>query len=729
MNRGYLNSFEQTILYVLIFFILQEWLKPIMELTGTGYFSMFSLFIALCLGLSLFNLPFIAVWASKLIFTGWFIERVYNRGKLTVMEFFKTEITVNFEAITNAHWGSVTDSFRTFLFFVLIWMLVYLIHHWITVRMSIFYFLVMTVFFIATLDTLSDYNGEIAIVKVLLIGLLMTSLLFVKRFVLKRSILIDWQKILKYMIPIVLFIGFTGVVALMLPKAAPQWPDPVGYFENFGNGTSMGNGSGIGSSQKVGYGDNDEHLGGAFIADDTVVFEVNTLQKQYWRVETKDTYTSKGWFNSSKGAYTLTLSQSSEIEHSINVGAMENAEVATITNLSSHAFLLQPYGLINFDASKNSMDSAELQINALTEKMHLKEQSMTQSPMVYDVNFSEPSYSFIDLKATPVGGESLVDARYLDLPDSLPQRVKDLAQEITIRRSSAYDKARAIESYFSRNGFSYQTQDVAVPGEGQDYVDQFLFDTRAGYCDNFSTSMVVMLRAVDIPARWVKGFVTGDIVETYEGGRSLYEISNNEAHSWVEAYIEGIGWMPFEPTIGYSNPAEIDYNIQEDAGEDLLPEQVKDPLEGDKEQPKEQTPEEKVTPVVGKESGILKWLKIILPILGAILVIAALLAYSLRKKWLPKYYIQQNRKQGTTRKNYVISYDRLLKQLTSYGLKRAKGQTLQAYAARVDNHFGTDDMSKLTSAYERLIYSENFDETEYDKMTEIWEYLINRAIG
>ena len=94
-----------------------------------------------------------------------------------------------------------------------------------------------------------------------------------------------------------------------------------------------------------------------------------------------------------------------------------------------------------------------------------------------------------------------------------------------------------------------------------------------------------------------------------------------------------------------------------------------------------------------------------------------------------KYYIQQNRKQGTTRKNYVISYDRLLKQLTSYGLKRAKGQTLQAYAARVDNHFGTDDMSKLTSAYERLIYSENFDETEYDKMTEIWEYLINRAIG
>ncbi len=701
-----------------------------MELTGTGYFWLFSLFIALCLAVKLFDLPFIAVWASKLLFIGWFIESVYNRTELTVMEFFKTEITVNYEAITNSQWGLMTDGFRTFLFFVLIWMLVYLIHHWVTVRMSIFYFLVITVFFIAMLDTLSDYNGEIAIVKVLLIGLLVMSLLFVKRFVLKRSILVDWQKILRYMIPIVLFIGFAGVVALMLPKAAPQWPDPVGYFENFGNGTSMGNGSGIGSSKKVGYGDNDEHLGGAFIADDTVVFEVNTLRKQYWRVETKDTYTSKGWFNSSKGAHTATYPQSLEIEHSINVGAAEDAEIATITNLSKHAFLLQPYGLINFDASKNSMDNAEIQVDALTEKMYLENQLMTQSPIFYDVNFSEPSYSFTDLKAAPVEGNTMVESRYLDLPDTLPQRVRDLAEEITTTRSSVYDKARAIENYFSNNGFRYQTQDVAVPGNDQDYVDQFLFDTKAGYCDNFSTSMVVMLRAVDIPARWVKGFVTGDIIETYEGGRSLYEISNNEAHSWVEAYIEGIGWVPFEPTIGYSNPADIDYDLSGDTENDeLLQEEEEDPLEADKEEPKEQILEEQPTPVVGKESGILKWLKIILPTLIAILAIVALLAYSLRKKWLPKYYIQQNRKQGATRKNYVMSYERLLKQLASDGLKRAQGQTLQAYAARVDAHFGTDDMSKLTSAYERLVYSKNFDETEYEEMKESWEYLINRSIG
>ena len=85
----------------------------------------------------------------------------------------------------------------------------------------------------------------------------------------------------------------------------------------------------------------------------------------------------------------------------------------------------------------------------------------------------------------------------------------------------------------------------------EDYVDQFLFDTKRGYCDNFSTSMVVMLRSIDIPARWVKGFAPGEYQLDDEGER-VYQITNNEAHSWVEAYMPGIGWMPFEPTIGFS---------------------------------------------------------------------------------------------------------------------------------------------------------------------------------
>lgn len=78
----------------------------------------------------------------------------------------------------SGNFGQVSDAFRTVLFLALIWMLIYLIHHWITVHHNIFYFFVLTVFFIATLDTFSEYNGKLAIIKVIVLGLIMTGVLF-----------------------------------------------------------------------------------------------------------------------------------------------------------------------------------------------------------------------------------------------------------------------------------------------------------------------------------------------------------------------------------------------------------------------------------------------------------------------------------------------------------------------------------------------------------------------
>lgn len=97
--------------------------------------------------------------------------------------------------------------------------------------------------------------------------------------------------------------------------------------------------------------------------------------------------------------------------------------------------------------------------------------------------------------------------RYTQLPDNLPERVRELALQITSGKKTWFEKAKAIEDYFhSSPEFIYDQQDVAIPGEGDDYVDQFLFETRRGYCDNFSSSMTVLLRTLGIPARWVKGY-------------------------------------------------------------------------------------------------------------------------------------------------------------------------------------------------------------------------------
>jgi len=95
-----------------------------------------------------------------------------------------------------------------------------------------------------------------------------------------------------------------------------------------------------------------------------------------------------------------------------------------------------------------------------------------------------------------------------------------------------------------------------------------LFEMKAGYCDYYSTAMVVMARSIGLPARWVKGYVSGQsatqaVMEQFvpdeaivTDGPDLYTVRNSDAHSWVEIYFQGFGWVPFEPTPGFTLPLE-----------------------------------------------------------------------------------------------------------------------------------------------------------------------------
>ncbi|MEZ0396065.1 MAG: transglutaminase domain-containing protein [Anaerolineales bacterium] len=131
--------------------------------------------------------------------------------------------------------------------------------------------------------------------------------------------------------------------------------------------------------------------------------------------------------------------------------------------------------------------------------------------------------------------------RYLQLPDNLPARVRDLAFEITAGQPTPYDQAAAIEAYLRR--FPYNL-DVPAPPLGRDAVDFFLFDLQEGYCDYYAASMVVLARSVGIPARLVIGYSRG----FYEEGNRRFVVRENHAHAWVEVYFPHIGWIEFEPT-------------------------------------------------------------------------------------------------------------------------------------------------------------------------------------
>ena len=129
---------------------------------------------------------------------------------------------------------------------------------------------------------------------------------------------------------------------------------------------------------------------------------------------------------------------------------------------------------------------------------------------------------------------------YLKLPP-LSERVQELAKNIISTDVNSYDKANSIKRYLINN-MNYTI--TLEKGASEFPLDDFLFDNKAGHCEYFATAMVVLLREVGIPARIVNGFLDG---EWNQYGR-FFLVRQSNAHSWVEVFFSGHGWILFDPT-------------------------------------------------------------------------------------------------------------------------------------------------------------------------------------
>ena len=134
-----------------------------------------------------------------------------------------------------------------------------------------------------------------------------------------------------------------------------------------------------------------------------------------------------------------------------------------------------------------------------------------------------------------------ITSRYLQLP-AVTDRVKALTEQLAAGKTNPYDIASTIETYL-RTNMKYN-ENVGTPPKGEDAVDWFLFDTKQGYCTFYASSMIEMLRVLNIPARLAVGFYPGQFDTASQG--YLYRDLN--AHAWVEVYFPQYGWVPFEPT-------------------------------------------------------------------------------------------------------------------------------------------------------------------------------------
>ena len=136
---------------------------------------------------------------------------------------------------------------------------------------------------------------------------------------------------------------------------------------------------------------------------------------------------------------------------------------------------------------------------------------------------------------------------YLQLPDTLPMRVRRLAERVTSGTGNPYLKTLRIQDYLRQN-FPYDLSVKPAPVK-RDVVDYFLFDSQRGFCSHYASAMVVLLRSQGVPARVVTGYAMGE----YDYARGAYRVPVSASHAWVEVYFPGYGWVEFEPT-AYRSP-------------------------------------------------------------------------------------------------------------------------------------------------------------------------------
>jgi hypothetical protein len=173
----------------------------------------------------------------------------------------------------------------------------------------------------------------------------------------------------------------------------------------------------------------------------------------------------------------------------------------------------------------------------------LKPAQKLRSGDTYTVVAAVADASADELRAAGGTYPAWVSERYRQLPEGLPQRVRELAAELTASSGSPYEKAKAIEEYLGLIPMNYERPDIPP---GRDAVDYFLFEAREGYFDYHASAMVVLLRAADVPARLAVGYLLDP--DVFDSRAGQYNIREVHAYAWAEVYFPRVGWVPFDPS-------------------------------------------------------------------------------------------------------------------------------------------------------------------------------------
>lgn len=233
-----------------------------------------------------------------------------------------------------------------------------------------------------------------------------------------------------------------------------------------------------------------------------------------------------------------------------DLDAPPGTEVTVETQMADvpSEYLPVPFAVTDIDAAGLwSYDPATLTVVAAGEDR--TEQTRNLS---YTAQAVMPDPSREQIEAAEAG--SGLDPVLSEVPSELSPEVATLTADVVGDAVTAGQQALAIQSFLRSDEFTYSLD--APSSAGSSVIDAFLLSDRSGYCIHFATAMITMARIQGIPARMAVGFTPGDSLED-----GSFEVTSHDAHAWPELFLDGLGWVPFEPTPafagnpGYTDPA------------------------------------------------------------------------------------------------------------------------------------------------------------------------------
>jgi transglutaminase-like putative cysteine protease len=160
--------------------------------------------------------------------------------------------------------------------------------------------------------------------------------------------------------------------------------------------------------------------------------------------------------------------------------------------------------------------------------------------------------STLQYRANVEEGEAQLQ-RGLQLPPRLNPRTLALAAEWRAQQSDPAELVKTALRYFNQQNFSYTLEPPLLGSNG---MDDFLFQTRQGFCEHYASAFVYLMRAAGIPSRVVTGYQGGE----YNSFGNYYIVRQSDAHAWAEVWLAGRGWVRVDPTAAIA-PERVERNL------------------------------------------------------------------------------------------------------------------------------------------------------------------------